>query len=114
MDIKNLEPPLSLFSSDEVQSDSSVRINFEGHTMTVPSGITVAAALLLSGVRTFRTTPVSDTPRAAYCLMGVCFECLVEIDGKPSRQSCLTPVREGMVIRRQHGASAVNQAAEGE
>jgi predicted molibdopterin-dependent oxidoreductase YjgC len=114
MDIKNLEPPLSLFSSDEVQSDSSVRINFEGHTMTVPSSITVAAALLLSGVRTFRTTPISDMPRAAYCLMGVCFECLVEIDGKPSRQSCLTPVREGMVIRRQHGASAVNQAAEGE
>jgi D-hydroxyproline dehydrogenase subunit gamma len=39
--------------------------------------------------------------------MGVCFECLVEVDGRPGRQACLTMVRDGMVIRRQHGASAL-------
>ena len=36
-----------------------------------------------------------------YCLMGVCFECLMEIDGEPDVQSCLVTVREGMVVRRQ-------------
>lgn len=35
-------------------------------------------------------------------MMGTCFECLVEIDGEPNRQACLTLVREGMDIKRQH------------
>jgi len=46
--------------------------------------------------------------------MGVCFECLIEIDGMPNRQACLTPVREGMVVRRQQGASALALLKEGE
>lgn len=40
-------------------------------------------------------------------MMGVCFECLVEIDGIPNRQACMIPVREGMVVRRQKGAIGV-------
>lgn len=43
--------------------------------------------------------------RAPYCMMGVCFECLVAIDGRPGRQSCLVAVKDGMVIQRQEGAS---------
>ena len=37
-------------------------------------------------------------------MMGVCFDCLMEIDGAPNRQACLVPVAEGMRINRQHGA----------
>ncbi len=37
-------------------------------------------------------------------MMGVCFECLVTIDGVPNRQSCLIEVAEGMRIRSQEGA----------
>jgi predicted molibdopterin-dependent oxidoreductase YjgC len=37
-------------------------------------------------------------------MMGACFECLVEIDGVPSRQSCMVTVRDGMRIRSQEGA----------
>ena len=65
----------------------------------------VAAALLATGVRRFRATPVSGAARAPYCMMGACFECLVEIDGVPSRQSCLIPVADGMRVRSQEGAS---------
>ena len=50
-----------------------------------------------------RTTPVTGELRAPYCLMGVCFECLVEIDGVPNQQGCLAQVREGMRIERQLG-----------
>jgi len=38
-------------------------------------------------------------------MMGLCFECLVEIDGVPNRQSCQIPVQEGMQIRRQQGTA---------
>jgi hypothetical protein len=37
-------------------------------------------------------------------MMGACFECLVQIDGVPSRQSCMVTVRDGMRIRSQEGA----------
>jgi hypothetical protein len=88
-------------------ASATVTVQFEGERITVPAGVSIAAALLLKGAQPFRTTPVSQSPRAPYCMMGVCFECLVEVDGKASRQACLTTVREGMIIRRQQGASAL-------
>lgn len=88
----------------EVRSTRTVRLSFNDQTLAVPAGISVAAALLMSGINRFRATPVSESPRAPYCMMGVCFECLVDIDGVPNRQSCLIEVAEGMRIRSQEGA----------
>jgi D-hydroxyproline dehydrogenase subunit gamma len=105
-----LRPPL--FTTESVSSTATVTVQFEDQLIRVPAGLSIAAALLLNGAESFRTTPVTQSPRAPYCMMGVCFECLVEVDGKPSRQGCLTTVRDGMVIRRQHGASALPPAAE--
>lgn len=83
---------------------SRVTVAVEGRTLEVPAGDTVAAVLLAAGVVPTRTTGLSRTPRAPYCLMGVCFDCLVEIDGTPNRQACMVPVVDGMSIRRQAGA----------
>lgn len=105
MHINDVSACSPLFTAEPAASSSTVTLRFEDELITVPAGITVAAALLLKGAGYFRTTPVKSAPRAAYCMMGVCFECLVEIDGRPSRQACLTSVRDGMVIRRQQGAS---------
>ncbi len=84
-----------------------VRFDFEGRAITARQGDTVAAALLAAGEIALRVTTVSGSPRAPYCLMGVCFECLMEIDGVGNRQACLTPVTEGMQVRRQRGARGV-------
>jgi len=86
----------------------TVTVEFNGEPLQVPAGRTVAAALLGAGVSRFRSTPVSGAPRAPYCMMGVCFECLVEIDGVPNRQSCLVEVKEGMKLRTQEGAREWN------
>ncbi|VVN69716.1 (2Fe-2S)-binding protein [Pseudomonas fluorescens] len=86
-------------------------IEFDGHPLSVPGDVSLAAALLVSGIRTTRTTVVTGQPRAPYCLMGVCFECLVEIDGIPNCQACMITVREGMRVRSQHGAPALACAA---
>jgi len=72
----------------------------DGRSATARAGDTVAAALLANGVEVCRTTPVSGAPRAPYCMMGVCFECLVEIDGIPDRQACMIAAIDGMAIRR--------------
>jgi predicted molibdopterin-dependent oxidoreductase YjgC len=80
----------------------SVTILFEGREMKVPAGISVAAAVLGHGHAGHTSRHAVDgTTRAPYCLMGVCFECLMEIDGKPDVQSCLVTVRDGMVVNRQ-------------
>ena len=83
---------------------ATLQLRFEGQSLTARPGDTVAAALLAAEIGAFRSTPMSGAPRAAHCMMGVCFECLVEIDGVPNRQACLTQAVEGMQIRRQIGA----------
>jgi D-hydroxyproline dehydrogenase subunit gamma len=81
----------------------ALNVIVDGKTISARTGDTVAAALLAGGITACRTTAVSDTPRAPYCMMGVCFDCLVTIDGVGNRQGCLVQVRDGMRIDTQHG-----------
>jgi predicted molibdopterin-dependent oxidoreductase YjgC len=81
-----------------------VTFTFDGAPVLACEGDSVAAALLAAGIRACRTTPVSGAPRGPYCMMGVCFECLVRIDGVGNRQGCLVPVREGMKVETQKGS----------
>jgi predicted molibdopterin-dependent oxidoreductase YjgC len=87
--------------------DRTVTVTIEGRPVTVPEGQTVAAAVLAVDLGPCRTTPVSGSPRAPYCMMGLCFDCLMEIDGVANIQTCLVEVRDGMEIRRQQGAPKV-------
>jgi sarcosine oxidase subunit alpha len=82
---------------------ATLTIKVDGRDIRARIGDTVAAAMLAAGIDRCRTTPVSGAPRAPYCLMGVCFDCLVTIDGVGSRQACLVPVRDGMTIETQIG-----------
>ena len=81
----------------------TVTIRFEGERLKVAAHETVAAAVLANNPEFTRTTPISGEKRAPYCLMGTCFECLMEIDGEPNRQACMMVVTDGMVVKRQTG-----------
>jgi hypothetical protein len=85
------------------KSGGDVVISVDGVRVTAQAGDSVAAALLAAGLTPTRTTPVSGAPRAPYCMMGVCFECLVTVDDIGNRQGCLIPVREGMRVETQKG-----------
>jgi D-hydroxyproline dehydrogenase subunit gamma len=86
---------------------ATVTVTVEGRDIRVPEGASAAAAVLLAGLDSIRETSVGGKPRAPYCMMGVCFDCLAEIDGVPNRQSCMVAVKPGMAIRRQHGKRVV-------
>ncbi len=88
----------------------TVDFTVDGRTVEGRDGDSVAAALLAAGITTVRATPVSGAPRGAYCMMGVCFECLVTIDGVGNRQACLVPVATGMRVETQGGAPALPPA----
>jgi len=92
-----------MFRRPREDARAIVRITFDGLALEAREGDSVAAALLAAGVASCRTTPVSGAPRAPYCMMGVCFDCLVVIDGVGNKQSCLVPVREGMAVETQRG-----------
>lgn len=84
-----------------------LNVVIDGRAVAVPAGFTAAAARLLHGGGATRHTALSGEARAPYCMMGVCFECLMEINGEPNQQGCLVIVSEGMRINTQHGKRAV-------
>ena len=86
---------------EETMSSETITVFVDGKPIEVMPGESAAGAALAAGVPHTRVSPVNGEPRAPYCMMGVCFECLMTIDGVPSRQACMVPVREGMRIERQ-------------
>lgn len=84
------------------KNEEKVTVFFEGEAHEVPKGISVAAAVL--GHFHSNQTCVNNSTgqkRGPHCLMGVCFDCMVEIDGLPNQQGCLVMVKNGMRIERQ-------------
>ena len=82
---------------------AEVPFTLDGEAARGREGDTVAAALLALGRRSFRRTAVSGAERGPWCLMGVCHDCLVTIDGTGNAQSCLVPLRTGMAVETQRG-----------
>jgi predicted molibdopterin-dependent oxidoreductase YjgC len=68
---------------------------------TVPAGVSVAAALLYLDKIPLRHSVVNAQPRAPFCMMGICFECLIEVDGVANQRACQLQVQAGMRLRLQ-------------
>lgn len=77
----------------------TVTITLDGEPLSGVVGSTVASLLLANEVRVLRLSPRAGTPRGAFCLMGVCQECVMTIDGVV-RQACLVTAQDGMVVSR--------------
>lgn len=76
----------------------SVEIIVDGVCLKAYEGDTVAAAMLAADVSMFHCAPFSRAPRGPYCMMGVCFDCLVMIEGVGNQQACQRLVAPGMRI----------------
>ena len=77
----------------------NVTITVNGRELRVKSGTLVSAALLAAQIPC--RTSISGQPRAAFCGMGICFECVVTVDGIPHRRACQTVCTPGMAVRTQ-------------
>lgn len=75
----------------------TVHLSIDGEPVVAQPGDTVASALLAHSGDASRRS-VKAAPRTAFCMMGVCFDCPVEVDGSPNMQGCIIPVREGIVL----------------
>jgi D-hydroxyproline dehydrogenase subunit gamma len=82
-----------------------VVLTLDGRPVTAYEGESVAALLFAEGITATRVTRGGE-PRGVYCGMGVCFDCLVVVDGVPNTRACVTWVRDGMPVERQAGFGA--------
>lgn len=85
-------------------SDQRFSILIDGEPVQAYAGETIAGALLAAGRRTIRHTDKRGEPRGLYCVMGVCWDCAVMIDGRTVR-ACVTPAAPGLSVETLRGRS---------
>ncbi|MEZ7132587.1 (2Fe-2S)-binding protein [Nonomuraea sp. AD125B] len=72
------------------------RMTFRGAVVPAEPGQSVGAALVAAGIRDWRSTRKGGRPRGLFCGIGVCFDCLITVNGIPDRRACLTPAADGL------------------
>lgn len=88
---------------EEGGAERSIAISVDGQIVTAREGEPLAAVLLRTPPHISRVTPVLGKARAPFCMMGVCFDCLVDVNGQSSLRSCLIRVSSGMAVKRSQG-----------
>ncbi len=88
----------------------TVSFRVDGAAVECPEGRSIAAALIADGRRSWRTTRVGGAPRGVFCGIGICFDCLVTVNGVPGHRACLTPAGDGDVVTTQEGAGHADLA----
>ena len=84
--------------SAPIQRGELVVIEVDGKAVEARAGETIATALLAQGRRTLRHTRLKGKPRGLFCGMGICFDCLVTVDGQGSVRACMATVEPGLRV----------------
>jgi D-hydroxyproline dehydrogenase subunit gamma len=90
-------------SRGAIERGAALTVQVDGQALTAYAGEMLAAAMLAAGRRTLRAAPRTGSPRGLYCSMGICYDCLMVVDGRPNVRSCMTYVAEGMQAETQRG-----------
>ena len=91
---------------DSYQKGKKVKFTYDGKEMEGYEGEPIAAALRAEGVMTHRYTKMLHQPRGIFCAIGRCTDCVMVVDGKPNTRTCVTMLKEGMVVETQYGVEA--------
>ncbi|MFE2599419.1 (2Fe-2S)-binding protein [Streptomyces sp. NPDC059396] len=84
--------------------EAAWQFRFDGETVRAEAGQTIGAALIAAGRRSWRRTRVGGAPRGVFCGIGICFDCLVVVNGRPNNRACLVEAAPGDVVQTQEGA----------
>ena len=95
--------------NNPITGSKTVTLTIEGKDINAFEGDTVAAAMLTAGFAYTRITSEKEKRRAPFCMMGICFDCLVEINGIPNQRACQTLVQAGMHVNIQEKEGSLNR-----
>jgi len=90
-----------ILGDEKRQQDAEIIV--DGKAISAVEGEPIAAALMAAGIRKFRVTPKDNNPRGVFCGIGRCTDCIMTVDGQPNVRTCVTAVKNGMVITSQIG-----------
>ncbi len=87
-------------------TSSTTSFDFDGRPVPFSQGQTVGAALWADGVRSWRRTRFQGRPRGLFCGIGVCFDCVLTVNGVPDVRACRRRARDGDTITTQSRSMA--------
>lgn len=99
-----------MFTRSDDEKSKPVLFYLNGRQVQGQESDTIASALLLNGIATNRKSVLANQPRGPACLMGVCYECLVTINGKHNQQACQHLIEEGMRVETSTEAGSYDQS----
>ena len=80
-----------------------IEIVVDGKKIKAFEGEMIASALIASGIKVLRFTSKKEEPRGLFCAIGRCTDCVMEVNGLSNVRTCITPVRDKMVVNTQKG-----------
>lgn len=83
---------------EPLTEETTVTLRVDGRKISARRGESVHAALLAAGYLNLRKTRKESAPRGIFCGMGVCYDCLVTINGQTNQRACMRQVEDGMEI----------------
>jgi len=86
-----------------IKKRKKVKIIINGQSISAYKGETIAAALIANSYRDFRYTHRFNLPRGFFCGIGQCTDCSMIVNGVSNIRTCVTRVKEGMIIETQYG-----------
>lgn len=87
----------------EFNRDKKITFTYNGREIKAYEGETIAAALHAAGIRVLKTSNKYDRPRGLFCAIGNCSSCHMVVDKVPHVKTCITEVKEGMVVEDESG-----------
>ncbi|MDZ7671688.1 MAG: (2Fe-2S)-binding protein [Halanaerobiales bacterium] len=87
----------------EFKRDKKITFTYNGKEIEAYQGETIAAALYAAGIRVLKASSKYERPRGLFCAIGNCSSCHMVVDGIPNVKTCITKVKEGMVVREEIG-----------
>ena len=85
-----------------IERSTELTFTFDGKPISAFAGDTIGSALYASGRRIFSRSFKYHRPRGLQCCSGHCANCQMTVDGQPNTRVCVTPVREGAVVKGQN------------
>lgn len=91
----------------DFDKSKKVKFTFNGQELEGYEGETIQAALHAAGVKVLGKSIKVHRPRGFYCAIGNCSSCFMIVDGVPNVKTCVTDLKEGMVVETQEGKGVI-------
>lgn len=91
----------------DFDKSKKVKFTFNGQELEGYEGETIQAALHAAGVKVLGKSIKLHRPRGFYCAIGNCSSCFMVVDGVPNVKTCVTALKEGMVVETQEGKGVI-------